>query len=98
MSSPATATPDGSLRASGNVAAPVPPWLSFSGRWPCVTAPRASIGWVNGSGAPAIGVVVYQSGAMIPMTSYHDARDVSYVADTLSVSPLRTATRQPGFV
>lgn len=33
-----------------------------------------------------------------PLISYQEAREVSYVADTLSVSPLRTATRQPGFV
>ncbi len=33
---------------------------------------------------------------MIAIDSYHDARLVSYVPDTLSTSPLRSCTRQPG--
>lgn len=35
---------------------------------------------------------------MIAITSYHEARDVSYVPDTLRTSPFLTATRQLGGV
>src|SRR3954449_6821770 len=99
MSTPVLAAWADSMRvASGSTGRPVPPWLSFSGRWPWVTTPCQSTSSVNGS-APATDVsVVYQSGSMMPMTSYHEERLVSYVADTLSLSPLRTAIRQSGLV
>src|SRR3954447_22246627 len=35
---------------------------------------------------------------MIPIDSYHDARRLSYVAETDSTSPFLTPTRQPGGV
>src|SRR3954469_6148794 len=86
------------VRASGSTDLPVPPWLSFSARWPCVTTPCQSIVCANGSAPVTLGSNVNQTGSMMPMTSYQSARLVSYTAETLSVSPLRTATRQSGLV
>src|SRR5947208_9371802 len=84
--------------ASGSAGAPVPPWLLFSGRWPWVTTPCQSTGSANGSLPVTDGSSEYQIGSMIPMTSYHEEREVSYVAETLSRSPFLTATRQSGLV
>jgi len=63
-----------------------------------VTTPCQSTGCVNGSRPLTSVAVVYQSGSMMPMASYQGAREVSYVVETLSVSPLRTAMRQSGLV
>src|SRR3954454_22549526 len=98
MSTPGTLVPVSEPRMSANAGLRPPPWLSFSGRCPCVTTPCQSTLRANGSTPLTLGSLVYQSGAMTPITSYHDARVVSYTAETLSVSPLCTATRQSGFV
>src|SRR3954454_2572216 len=47
----------------------------------------------NGSTPPGTGVLVIPT-TMIPMTSYHDAFDVSYVALVLRMSPFLTLTFQ----
>src|SRR3954462_7843 len=96
MSTAGTRVPVSEPRTSANAGLLPPPWLSFSGRWPCVTTPCQSTLCANGSTPLTLGSLVYQSGSMIPITSYHDARVVSYIAETLSVSPLCTATRQSG--
>src|SRR5213078_4156460 len=44
--------------ALGSTGAPVPPWLSFSGRWPWVTPPCQSTGEVKGSTAPQVALGV----------------------------------------
>src|SRR3954465_8567927 len=98
MSTVEIGTPDSERVTSGSTGRPLPPWLSFSGRWPFVPAPRQSTRWEKGSLPFTPGAVVYQSGSMMPITSYHDARRVSYVEETLSTSPLRTRTRQLGLV
>jgi hypothetical protein len=68
-----------------------PPWLRFSGRWPCVSTPGRSVSTTNGSGPlpPALNMT-----GMIPIDSYHEARMASYVAETSSTSPRLTPTRQ----
>ena len=49
-----------------------PPWLSFSGRCPCVSRPRRSTLPENGSTPPrAPGA---KATGMIPIDSYHEAR------------------------
>src|SRR5215213_1309213 len=48
-----------------------PPWLLFSGRWPCVRRPVASTPSVNGSLPSGCFPSAYQS-TMIPMVSYQD--------------------------
>src|SRR3954451_23202402 len=98
MSTAGTLVPVSDPRMSANAGLLPPPWLSFSGRWPCVTTPCQSTLCANGSTPVTLGSLVYQSGSMIPITSYHDAREVSYVAEPLSVSPLCPAPRQSGFV
>src|SRR5919202_2569545 len=72
-----------------------PPWLRFSGRWPCVSTPRLSTSTLNGSGplSPGRNIV-----GRIPIDSYQDARLESYVACTESTSPRLTPTHQPGGV
>src|SRR4051795_1583661 len=98
MSTVETRAPDDSIRtALGSAAAPVPPWKSFSGRWPWVTTPCQSTGVTNGSTAPGTWPSAYQV-SMIPMTSYQEAFFVSYVDETRIVSPLWSAPRQSGFV
>src|SRR5690242_21089368 len=80
-------------RAAGFAYGPAPPpWLSFSGRWPCVRTPGTSTRVRNGS-APPTGRFVIATG-MIAIDSYHDAREVSYVPCTLRTSPRFTRTRQ----
>jgi hypothetical protein len=69
--------PDKARSGSPRLGSGMPPWWSFSGRWPCVTTPCQSIAVVNGSAPVTVGSVVYQSGSMIPITSYQDARRVS---------------------
>ena len=49
------------------------------------------MGSVNGSFPPGPS---YIHTTPIPIDSYHDARDVSYVVEMLSVSPAFTATAQ----
>src|SRR5918994_2408911 len=84
-----------SLRGSGSPENRPPPWWSFSGRGPCVTAPGTFTFVVNGSGPDALRAYI---DGMMAIDSYHDARFVSYVPETLSTSPLRTPTRQSGGV
>src|SRR4051812_45252820 len=93
-----TRVPASEPRRFGNAGRPPPPWLSFSGRWPCVTTPCQSTRPANGSTPLTVGSVVNQTGSTTPIPSSHGAGVVSYVADTLSVSPLRTEPRQSGFV
>ncbi len=51
----------------------------------------------NGSTPPGTGARVTATG-MIPITSYHEAREVSYVALVVTTSPLRKFTFQSGAV
>jgi hypothetical protein len=53
----------------------VPPWSLFSGRCPCVTAPRSSSLCVKGS-TPVWSLNASQT-TMMPIDSYHEARLVS---------------------
>src|SRR3954462_12433800 len=98
MSTAGTLVPVSDPRMSANAGLLPPPWLSFSGRWPCVTTPCQSTFFANGSTPFTLGSLVYQSGSMMPITSYHDAREVSYIADTRGVPPLCPAPRQFGLV
>src|SRR3954447_20050099 len=76
-----------------------PPWLSFSGRCPWVSIPGSSTDPVVGSvpAGPPLAASAIQT-TMMPIDSYHEAVPESYVAETDSTSPLRTATAQSGFV
>src|SRR4051794_7167717 len=96
MSTRVVEEPESSRRASGRPKV-LPPWLSFSGRWPCVRTPCQSTGEVNGSTAPGTCPSAHQT-SMIPIDSYHEARLESYVAETSSVSPGLSATFQSGLV
>ena len=62
-------------RTSGRPEKRPPPWLSFSGRCPCVTWPGTSTSVVNGS-FPVVPPASNITG-MIAIDSYHDARRVS---------------------
>src|SRR5690348_10824367 len=54
----------------------VPPWLRFSGRWPCVRIPLVSTPLVNGSLPSGCAPLAYQV-TMIPIVSYHEAFEMS---------------------
>src|SRR3954447_3875492 len=97
MSTVETLRPASIRLAFGRIGWPAPPWLSFLGRWPWLTTPCQSTGVVKGSFAPASAPSAYHT-FMIPMTSYHEFFDVSYVEETSSVSPGLSATRQSGVV
>jgi hypothetical protein len=65
-----TRGPSLSLRASGRPLSP-PPWLSFSGSWPCVTLPSVSISSPANGSLPPTGFSVISTG-MMPIDSYHE--------------------------
>src|SRR3954452_14979657 len=66
--------PDAASLASANCVEGWPPWLSFSGRCPCVSTPFWSIVFENGSLPPGPS---YIHTTPNPIDSYHDARFVS---------------------
>src|SRR3954462_15810388 len=90
MSTPGVAGPAAVLRGAFSVVF-FPPWLLFSGRWPCVSTPGRSTFLTNGSSPPG---PLYIHTTARPIDSYHAARAVSYVALILSTSPGCTATAQ----
>jgi hypothetical protein len=68
----------GSLVASTNLSVALPPWLSFSGRWPWVsTGVSASTRVANGSLPFSAGVASVIHTIEMPIDSYHEARLVS---------------------
>src|ERR687898_1757983 len=83
---PGFSGPSGSVRGSGMPVGP-PPWLSFSGRWPCVTEPLRLTFVLNGFW-PGPRPAMYAT--MIPIDSHHAPREVSEVALVESTSPFRS--------
>src|SRR5436305_15224673 len=74
-----------------------PPWFRFSGRCPWVRMPLVSTPLVNGS-LPSGRVPSAYQVTMIPIVSYHDAFEMSYVACTSTTSPAFSVGRQLAFV